>query len=152
MKRVEAIVDGGMIGGNPGKGGWGGRFRIYRDEHSCDETLVDEKFFGFSFGEEVVTNNVAEWRAILGAMQIFIEHYFDATSWTIVSDSKLAVMQANEKWECKNDHMGRLFYMFTYLRTCLTASGHIPLKIEHRRREHTEVAHDHIAKILGRSK
>jgi len=152
MKRVEAIVDGGMIGGNPGKGGWGGRFRVYNDEHSCDETLVDEKYFGFSFGTEVVTNNVAEWRAILGAMQIFHEHYFDATSWLIVSDSKLAVMQANGKWRCKNEHMERLHYMYLFLHKSLTANGLIPFTIEHRRRKFTECAHDHIAKILGRSK
>jgi len=151
MKRVEAIVDGGMIGGNPGKGGWGGRFRVYNDPHSCDETLVDEKYFGFSFGTEVVTNNVAEWRAIIGAMQIFIEYYFDADEWMIVSDSKLAVMQANGEWQCKNEHMRRLRDIFNRLYSYLTYHV-IPFKIEHRRRKFTECAHDHIAEILGRKK
>jgi ribonuclease HI len=152
MIRVEAIVDGGMIGGNPGKGGWGGRFRVYNDEHSYNKTLIDEKFFGFSFGTEVVTNNVAEWRAILGAMQIFHEYYSDVESWTIISDSKLAVMQAKGKWQCKDEHLKQLYFMYQQLWISLTALGNIPFTIEHRRREHTMVAHDHIAKILGRSK
>ena len=144
--RVEAIVDGGMIGGNPGKGGWGGRFQMI----DADDNVIEEKFFGFSFGEEIVTNNVAEWRAVIGAMQIFFEYYFDAASWTIISDSKLVVMQAIDRWSCKDKHMEQLQYMFVHLRKALTALGHIPFALIHKRREHTMVAHDHIAKILGR--
>ena len=153
MKRVEAIVDGGMIGSNPGKGGWGGRFRVYNDPHSCDETMVTEKYFGFSFGEEVVTNNVAEWRAIIGAMQMFAEHFYNFTEYEIVSDSKVAVMQANGTWECKDPHLARLKFVFDQLAYGMrNRFGGTKITIRHARRAHTEVAHDHIAKILGRSK
>jgi len=149
-KRVEAIVDGGMIGGNPGKGGWGGRFRAY----DFDDNVIDEKFFGFSFGEEIVTNNVAEWRAIIGAVQIFIEHYYVCNEFNIISDSKVAVMQAKEIWECKSIHLSRLQFIYLSLVSALH-NRHIiggDVTVKHMRREHTEVAHDHIAKILGRSK
>ena len=148
MKRVEAIVDGGMIGGNPGKGGWGGRFRIYDEA----ENVLDEKFFGFSFGEEVVTNNVAEWRAVIGAIQIFAEHYHDYDhEYYIISDSKLVVQQAKGSWACKDDHLHRLREIYRKLCSALPLAGS-RVHIRHKRREHTECAHDHIAKILGRKK
>jgi ribonuclease HI len=144
MKRVEIVVDGGMIGSNPGKGGWGGRFRVY-----IDDTLADERFFGEAFGTEIVTNNVAEWRAINGAMMRCIEYYWDADMITIVSDSKLAVQQANNRWQCKDDHLYQLKQIYCRLRTQLCNTK---LEIKHKRRKHTECAHDHIAQILGRSK
>ena len=143
-KRVEAIVDGGMIGGNPGKGGWGGRFRVY-----IGDTMVDEKFFGFSFGNEIVTNNVAEWRAVIGAVQIFAEHYYDYDyDYHIISDSKIVVQQAKGKWKCGDVHLGRLREIYNKLCGALPAVA--CLQIEHRRRAHTTCAHDHIAEILGR--
>lgn len=140
-KKVVAIVDGGMIGSNPGKGGWGGCFRLY-----IGDTLVDERFYGESFGDEEVTNNICEWRAINGAMMRFIEKYWDAQEFRIISDSKLVVMQSRGKWQCKDDHLAQLKKIFNCLHSRL--DGH--LTIEHKRREHTTVAHDHIAKILGR--
>ena len=146
-KRVEAIVDGGMIGGNPGKGGWGGRFRIY-DEN---ENVIDEKFFGFSFGKEIVTNNVAEWRAIIGAMQIFAEYYYRFTEFEIISDSKIAVKQATGYWECKDSHLARLKFIFDQIDNGMRNRFlGAEITITHKRREHTTCAHDHIAEILGR--
>lgn len=148
MKKVEAIVDGGMIGGNPGKGGWGGRFRIYNNGQ-----VIDEKYYGGTFGEEVVTNNIAEWRAVIGAIQIFIEHYSQYDIFRIISDSKLVVMQATGQWQCKDAHLARLQWIFNGLNhTLQVATGQGILYIVHKRREYTTVAHDHIAKILGRSK
>lgn len=144
MIKVEAIVDGGMIGGNPGKGGWGGCFRTYEDDN-----LIDEKFFGGSFGEEIVTNNVCEWRALVGAMQIFVEHYWFANTYQIVSDSKLVVQQSKYIWNCKNSHLHRLRLVFKSLAFILPNCN---VKVIHKRREHTVVAHDYIAKILGRTK
>lgn len=145
MIKVEAIVDGGMIGGNPGKGGWGGRFRVY-----VDNFVTDEKFFGGSFGEEIVTNNVCEWRAVIGALQTFIEHYRKPGLHTfeIISDSKLIVMQAKGLWSCKDDHLRSLQRIFN----ALSPHTGAVIYIKHKRREHTAVAHDHIAKILGRTK
>lgn len=148
MIKVEAIVDGGMIGGNPGKGGWGGRFQII----DTDDHVVDEKFFGGSFGEEIVTNNVAEWRAVIGAAQIFAEHYYDYDyEYYIVSDSKLIVQQATGGWACKDEHLSRLRNIYRKVCSVLPLGGS-RIHIRHKHREHTVVAHDYIAKILGRTK
>ena len=147
MRRVEAIVDGGMIGGNPGKGSWGGRFRVYDEA----ENIVDERFFGFSFGEEIVTNNVAEWRAIIGAMQMFAEHFYNFTEFEIISDSKVAVRQATGHWQCQDPHLARLKFVFDQIDYGMrNRFAGAKITITHKRREYTMVAHDHIAKILGR--
>ena len=147
MKTVEAIVDGGMIGSNPGKGGWGGRFRIYDGG-----VVIDEKFFGFTFGEEIVTNNVAEWRAEIGAVQIFAEYYYDHHyQYYIISDAKLVVKQARDIWACKDPHLKRLRAIYGNLCNALPLCSS-RVNIQHRRRKHTMVAHDYIAKILGRKK
>jgi probable phosphoglycerate mutase len=86
---IVAYIDGGARG-NPGPAGYG--VRIERR----DGTLVEE--FGGSIG--VATNNVAEYRGLLAALEYALTHGY--TSVTVRSDSLLLVKQMLGEYRVKH--------------------------------------------------
>jgi probable phosphoglycerate mutase len=86
---IVAYIDGGARG-NPGPAGFGVRIE---DEHGA---LVEE--FGESIG--VATNNVAEYRGLLAALEWARTH--GHRSLHIRSDSLLLVQQMLGKYKVKN--------------------------------------------------
>ena len=89
MDRIIAYIDGGARG-NPGPAGYGVRFE------RADGTLVEE--FGESIG--VATNNVAEYRGLIAALERAIARGYSYL--TIRSDSLLLVKQMQGAYRVKH--------------------------------------------------
>lgn len=87
--RIVAYIDGGARG-NPGPAGFG--VRVER----ADGTLIEE--FAESIG--VATNNVAEYRALLAALEWAKRH--DHAQLHVRSDSLLLVQQMLGNYKVKN--------------------------------------------------
>ena len=87
--RVVAYIDGGARG-NPGPAGFGVRVE------EADGTLIEE--FAESIG--VATNNVAEYRALLAALEWTTRHGRDQLH--VRSDSLLLVQQMLGNYKVKN--------------------------------------------------
>ena len=87
--RVVAYIDGGARG-NPGPAGFGVRVE------EADGTLIEE--FAESIG--VATNNVAEYRALLAALEWAKRHGRDQLH--VRSDSLLLVQQMLGNYKVKN--------------------------------------------------
>jgi ribonuclease HI len=87
--RIVAYIDGGARG-NPGPAGYGVRIE------NPDGTVVDE--FSESIG--VTTNNVAEYRALLAALEWARAH--DIRALHVRSDSLLLVEQMHGNYKVKN--------------------------------------------------
>jgi len=87
--RIVAYIDGGARG-NPGPAGFGVRIE------EADGTLVEE--FAESIG--VATNNVAEYRALLAALEWAKRHAHDRLH--VRSDSLLLVQQMLGNYKVKN--------------------------------------------------
>ena len=86
---VVAYIDGGARG-NPGPAGYGVRIE------QPDGTLIDE--FGDSIG--VATNNVAEYRALVAALEWIRAHRHQAVH--VRSDSLLLVQQMLGRYKVKH--------------------------------------------------
>jgi ribonuclease HI len=86
---LVAYIDGGARG-NPGPAGFG-----VRVEHP-DGSLVEE----FSDAIGVATNNVAEYRGLLAALDYALAH--DCRSLTVRSDSLLLVKQMRGEYKVKH--------------------------------------------------
>jgi ribonuclease HI len=89
MEAVVAYIDGGARG-NPGPAGYGVRLE------QSDGTVVEE--FGESIG--VATNNVAEYRALLAALEWARAHGHRALH--VRSDSLLLVQQMLGRYKVKH--------------------------------------------------
>lgn len=87
--RVVAYIDGGARG-NPGPAGFGVRVE------DADGTLIEE--FAESIG--VATNNVAEYRALIAALEWAKGHGYDQLH--VRSDSLLLVQQMLGNFKVKN--------------------------------------------------
>ena len=87
--RIVAYIDGGARG-NPGPAGFGVRIE------EADGTLIDE--FAESIG--TATNNVAEYRALLAALEWAKRHQRDQLH--VRSDSLLLVQQMLGNYKVKN--------------------------------------------------
>ncbi|MDE3155010.1 MAG: ribonuclease HI family protein [Acidobacteriota bacterium] len=86
---ITAYIDGGSRG-NPGPAGYGVRIE------DADGALVEE--FHASVG--IATNNVAEYRGLLAALQWALEH--GTGTLRIRSDSELLVKQMRGEYRVKN--------------------------------------------------
>jgi ribonuclease HI len=87
--RIVAYIDGGARG-NPGPAGFGVRVE------AADGTLIEE--FAESIG--VATNNVAEYRALIAALEWARRHAHDRLH--VRSDSLLLVQQMLGNYKVKN--------------------------------------------------
>ena len=115
---IVAYIDGGARG-NPGPAGYG--VRIER----ADGTLVDE--FGKAIG--VATNNVAEYRGLLAALEWARDH--DHRIVHVRSDSLLLVQQMLGRYKVKHPGLQPL-----HARARLLAHEIGRVTFEHVRREH----------------
>jgi ribonuclease HI len=93
---IVAYIDGGARG-NPGPAGFGVRIE------QPDGTLVEE--FSESIG--TATNNVAEYRALLAALDWATRH--ECTSVHVRSDSLLLVQQMLGNYKVKNEGLRPLY-------------------------------------------
>ena len=114
---IVAYIDGGARG-NPGPAGFGVRFE------TADGELVEE--FGESIG--VATNNVAEYRGLLAALEWARTH--DHKALHVRSDSLLLVQQMLGNYKVKNAGLQPL-----YARARLLAHEIGRVTFEHVRRE-----------------
>ena len=96
MKPLVAYIDGGARG-NPGPAGYGVRIE------QPDGTLVEE--FHESIG--VATNNVAEYRGLIAALEWARKH--ESPALHVRSDSLLLVQQMRGNYKVKNPGLQPLY-------------------------------------------
>ncbi len=95
-RRLRVAFDGGSRG-NPGPAAWG--VVILDDEGRCVE--------GFAARIGRATNNVAEYRGLLEALQLAIDR--KAEDVTVYSDSQLIVRQVNGEYKVRHPDMIPLY-------------------------------------------
>ena len=96
-KHFEITFDGGSIN-NPGKGY--GSYRLTVDGTHQDVVQLD-----FSPKGEKVTNNQAEYRTLIAALEAVEKAAFpeaDETKIRVYGDSKLVIEQLSGRWKVKN--------------------------------------------------
>jgi ribonuclease HI len=96
MKKTMILFCDGASRGNPGPGAYG--FVLYQNE-----TLIFEE--GQTLG--VVTNNVAEYQALICGLKAALKH--GANHIIIKSDSELMVRQLNGIYKVRTPHIQSLF-------------------------------------------
>ncbi len=95
VQRYDVTFDGGSLG-NPGKGY--GSYVIDTNEERGDPVRLD-----FSPTREIVTNNQAEYRSLIAALQRILEiDGAGGPSVVIHGDSKLVLEQLAGRWKVKN--------------------------------------------------
>jgi ribonuclease HI len=114
---IVAYIDGGARG-NPGPAGFGVRIE------QPDGALIEE--FGASIG--VATNNVAEYRGLLAALEWALAH--SRRTVIVRSDSLLLVQQMRGTYRVKHPGLRPL-----YAKACLLAHEIGRVAFEHVRRE-----------------
>lgn len=99
---MDLIVhtDGGSRG-NPGKGGIG--VVIEKSVNGQHETVEE---FGKTIG--TVTNNEAEYLAVIEALVTIKNYTFSVTGVHFFMDSKLVREQVSGNWKIKQDHLKKL--------------------------------------------
>jgi ribonuclease HI len=119
---ITAYIDGGARG-NPGPAGYG--------VHVVDDqgNTVAEIYEGIGYA----TNNVAEYRGLLAALEWSLAH--GHTRVHIKSDSLLRVQQVNGVYRIKNEGLLPLYRQARHL---MAKVGNVTL--EHVRREHNKDA------------
>ena len=55
--------------------------------------------------EGIVTNNIAEYEALIFTLDLILKKYNSFKQIKIFSDSKLVCMQFNKKWKCKDQNL-----------------------------------------------
>jgi ribonuclease HI len=119
---IVAYIDGGARG-NPGPAGYGVSIQT-------PDGLVVHELHG-ALG--IATNNVAEYNALLAALQWAIDH--DAGRVHIRADSELLVKQMRGEYKVKNPGLQPL-----YVRARLLAAQLNEVRFEHVRREFNKAA------------
>jgi ribonuclease HI len=97
LRSIESLTmyfDAGTRGGNPGESGIAVYAELESDEHFTYYLRVTELV-------GVMTNNEAEWRALLLALRICQDHAPALRYLYLRSDSKLVVHQARGQWRVR---------------------------------------------------
>lgn len=129
---IRVYIDGGARG-NPGPAATGVVIK--------DETGKNIAAYGEYLGE--VTNNTAEYRAILSALQK--AKTLGATAVDCYLDSLLLVEQLNGKWHVREPHLQKLF-----VQTWNAAAQFKKATFTHVRREKNKEADAFVNKTLDR--
>ena len=129
MEELTIYVDGASAG-NPGKAGIGIVF-------FCEGKKIKE----YSQCIGVTTNNVAEYMAVVFAMQEAL--IVNVRNITILSDSELVVNQINGVYKVKDNNLFRLYKQVQHLK-----SGFKKFSITHIKRAGNKEA-DKLAKQVG---
>ena len=119
---ITAYFDGGARG-NPGPAGYG--------VHIVDDqgTVLSEQHGSLG----IATNNIAEYRGLIAALQWAVEH--ELKSFTVRGDSQLIVEQMRGNYKVKNEGLKPL-----YLQARMLVMQIGDVKFEHVRREHNKEA------------
>ncbi len=130
MSNIVKIFIDGACQPNPGNGGIGIYLITDKDKVEISRAL-----------DGTVTNNIAEYRALIESLKLIIEKNISDGEIQIFSDSKLVCMHFNKVWKCKDKKLIPL------LREALELSEKIelPLTITLIPREENTVA-DRLAK------
>lgn len=91
---------------------------------------------------EPSTNNVAEWLAVLDAMEYTKQHLHDAVSIVVETDSELVVRQINGQYEVKDHRLKSIQARFNVCRDEIKAH----VQVVHIPREKNEMA-DSLSKL-----
>lgn len=92
--QAELYIDGATQGANPSIGGVGGFLTIGKDTYNFSEKM------GW------MTNNVAEYQALIKGLELAVDHIVDDL--VVYSDSKLVVNQMKGAWKVKQQEMKTL--------------------------------------------
>jgi ribonuclease HI len=87
---VKIFID-GACQPNPGSGGVGIYIILNKSEEKYSRPL-----------KNIVTNNIAEYEALILALKLILDKNITAEEIQIFSDSKLICMQFNNQWKCKD--------------------------------------------------
>ena len=90
INSIEIYID-GACQPNPGSGGIGIYVKGYGIEESFSIPL-----------NGTVTNNIAEYQALIFALQLINRKYLKSEKINIFSDSNLVCMHFNSQWKCKD--------------------------------------------------
>ena len=93
--RVVAYIDGGAKG-NPGEAGYG----VVLKNEKTDILVAAGRYIGHS------TNNVAEYRGLMGCLEIVAK--FEVSALTVYSDSELLVKQMKGIYRVRKPHLQEL--------------------------------------------
>ncbi|MBU0974370.1 ribonuclease HI family protein [Patescibacteria group bacterium] len=104
MGILRIFTDGGSRG-NPGNAGIGiVVFKVF-PETSFDETKRAEVIYEHSGFIGTATNNEAEYKALIKALEWLAENFSDTEAVEVYLDSKLVVEQINKNWKIKDSRM-----------------------------------------------
>jgi len=87
---VKIFID-GACQPNPGLGGVGVHIILNESEERYSRPL-----------KNIVTNNIAEYEALILSLKLILDKDITAKEIQIFSDSKLICMQFNNQWKCKD--------------------------------------------------
>lgn len=101
MTLYKIYCDGACEPHNPGGiAAWG--FVIYQEDKKIFEN------FGIACSGKGATNNVAEYKAIISALEYLVNNNLIDSQVEILSDSKLAINQLNGYWNITKPHLRHL--------------------------------------------
>ena len=130
MKNNLKIFIDGACQPNPGAGGIG-IYIIYDDLEEKISLPLDG----------IVTNNIAEYEALIYSLNIIVEKNLSYDNIEIFSDSQLVCMQFNMKWKCKEKNLSILLNKAHNLKDKIKSN----ISLNYIPREQNEVA-DKLAK------
>ena len=87
---VKIFID-GACQPNPGSGGVGVHIILNESEETYSRPL-----------KNIVTNNIAEYEALILSLKLILDKDITAKEIQIFSDSKLICMQFNNQWKCRD--------------------------------------------------
>lgn len=105
--KLTVFVDGACEPRNPGGVG-GCAFAVYAGEvggREADPRPTVLKAAGKLLDEPGMTNNVAEYRALVATLRWLAEHGHRDDEIDLRMDSKLVVEQVNGNWECRSPRL-----------------------------------------------
>jgi ribonuclease HI len=126
---VKIFID-GACQPNPGSGGVGIYIVLNKSEEKYSRPL-----------KNIVTNNIAEYEALILALKLILDKDITAEEIQIFSDSKLICMQFNNQWKCKDAKLLPLLRQAIELHSRIKS----PLKLSLIPREENSIA-DKLAK------
>tara|TARA_B100001971_G_C18144595_1_gene512326 strand:+ start:292 stop:699 length:408 start_codon:yes stop_codon:yes gene_type:complete len=126
---VKIFID-GACQPNPGSGGVGIYIVLNKSEEKYSRPL-----------KNIVTNNIAEYEALILALKLILDKNITAEEIQIFSDSKLICMQFNNQWKCKDAKLLPLLRQAIELHSRIKS----PLKLSLIPREENSIA-DKLAK------
>jgi ribonuclease HI len=104
---VHLRFDGGVGPKNPGgvvTFGW----TLYAVMDGAGDNIQEGFGYYANLPYEHRTNNVAEWAALVDALEWMVENKVGGHKVKIIGDSQLVIGQVSGKWKCSKDHLKAL--------------------------------------------